>query len=118
MFIKLLNRSIKGLTLIETLIVVSIISLLAAIAVTMFMDYRVNSAKRVLLSDTKNCLNVCLAKLTDNQQNCFASDCSISDFTSSCTPDFNGPIYMRCDGKGVLSGYSCSVYQDGQVSCS
>lgn len=113
------NYKKKGFTLIEILIVISIIAILSMIAIQFYISYRTESTKRALLADTKNCLNICIAKISDNTQSvCSDSDCFLGMFTASCTVDINGPVYVKCDGKGIISGYSCSVYQNGQISCS
>ena len=113
------NTGKFGFTLVEVLIVISIISILITIAITIYNDYSRNSAKKVLLHDTKNCLNVCVAKFSDNTQTeCQAHDCPISQYTASCVPDLNSPVYVKCEGKGIIVGYSCSVYQSGEVVCS
>jgi len=113
-----LKKHAKGFTLIEIMIVIGILSLLASISIYSYTQYRTDSAKRVLLSDTKNCLNACLAKFGNNPDaSCEQSDCALSVYTSSCVFDLAGPVYVSCDGAGIIAGQRCSVYQNGQVQC-
>lgn len=115
--IKAKNHLESGFTLVELLIAIAIISILSSIAFVMYNEYRKESAKKILISDTKNCLNDCLVKLSNTDEDCQSSDCKTSVFTESCSINLNGPVYVTCIGKGLVANHSCSVYQNGQVQC-
>ena len=61
-----INRTERGFTLVELLIVVAIIAILAAIAIPQFSKYRLRAYKTELDSDTKNSYTAAQAYLTDN----------------------------------------------------
>lgn len=58
LFIEQLPQGKKGFTLVEIMIVTTIIGILAAIAVPLFSNYRINGFNASALSDTKNTIAI------------------------------------------------------------
>lgn len=117
------RRRKEGFTLIELLVVVAIIAILAAIAIPQFTKYRKQAAQAQVMSDTRNCIALAIAAVTEAQMKGQpASSVQVnvprSPNTASCTPTITEEsVTCTCTGTGLASGYSCTADAQGQITC-
>ncbi len=120
------HTNAKGFTLVELLIVVSIIAILAAIAVPQFSSYRKRGYVSMLNSDVKNAFTIAEAYFTENPRvvlnNCAAiinagyapsagTVCTASGFSET-----GGSISITGNAAWGLSVNSSTIDYNGNLS--
>ncbi len=114
----MVNRN--GFTLVELLISLSIVGILAVIALVQYHHYFKNVVKTHLIADIRHCLQEIAVNLQfgdiDIQQ--VVSSCSKSKYTNTIELVSTDPIQLKATGRVLVEEISCSYdEQSGSISC-
>lgn len=97
----------RGFTLIEILVVVSIISIILLIAIFSFPKYIRLSYKSTAIANARNCLSVINTQQIEGEQVVPPKNCETDDKYESCS----------CTVSGFAGSVTCKIVEGGSVSC-
>ncbi len=111
------NKFSKGFTLIELMIVVSIIAILMAIVIPNYKDYLIRSRITQATSTLADKRIQIEQYFQDNKTYigapaCVADTAASSYFDFSCTVELIGNYTIQAVGKGSMTGFTFTVDQD------
>ncbi len=100
-------RRVSGFSLIELMVVVSVIAILTLIALPSYQSYVKNAYKSKALANARVCLGEKAHSGVDNSSYNPPEGCTLSEDGSSCT----------CTVSGLVGSVTCSLGEGGSVSC-